>query len=163
MSVMLVSLQMIADATKKAETFRNHGFANEEKMMCQILARMNKKDIDFYEENVKDFFYRLYRWNAVSFEANNNEELSEQDRLRYEFDESQKMAKDIDIYQFVMLLSFLDYNIEVSEVRHKNILSDDEMTQMEEDARVLRDMIAEINRNIVRALQEERKSQWFYY
>ena len=37
MSVMIISPQMIADVTKKAQTFRNYGFSHEEKMRdtCQ--------------------------------------------------------------------------------------------------------------------------------
>lgn len=160
---MLISLQMLADATRKAETFRDNGFQTEEKMMCPLLAKMNKRDIHTNEENVKDFFARLYRWNAVSFDTKYTEELSDPKRLRYEFDESQKIAKKIDIYQFVMMLSFLDYNIEKAEVRSKEVLSDDEMTQMEEDVNLLRDMIREVNEHIVSSIQCERNSKWYYY
>ena len=53
MSVMCISLQMIGDAVKKAQTFRNFGYPSQEEMMCRTLGQINKDDAMRNEKKVE--------------------------------------------------------------------------------------------------------------
>lgn len=157
MSVMVISPQMIADVTKKAQTFRTYGFSHEEKMMSPTLATMNKDDICKNEENVIGFFWRLYRWNNYSYDLRYSRSFSRDTVLRMEFDNAQKMAKDIDIYQFEMILRFLLYNIENYE-----FVDSDTKKQMDKDVELLKSIREEVCYHIIDALQEEKGCEWYY-
>ena len=165
MSVMVISPQMIADVTKKAQTFRDYGFSHEEKMMCPTLAKMNDKDIKRNENEVKEFFKRLYVWNSFSYEKMYCEDFSTKESLFQEFEDSQKLANDIDIYQFQMILRFLRYNIEEYEFEESeaaDLESLAEMRKMKEDAKMLDKIADEVCCCIVNALQEEKGCKWMY-
>ena len=158
MSVMVISPQMIADVTKKAQTFRNYGFSHEEKMMCPTLARMNDKDIKENKESVKAFFWRLYKWNNLSAALKYFNGHVRDSVLRKEFDAAMNRASDIDIYQFQMILRFLHYNIENYEFdessKHKDM--------MDADVELLEKMRDEVCESIVDALQDEKGCKWYY-
>lgn len=158
MSVMVISPQMIADVTKKAQTFRTYGFSHEEKMMCPTLARMNDKDIKSKTYCVRDFFERLYIWNYLSYDLHYSRELTDKATMNAEFAVCQARAKDIDIYQFEMILRFLLYNIENYE------FPDDfeDKEQMDADVELLQKIKDEVCAYIVYALQEEKGCEWCY-
>ena len=158
MSVLVISPQMIADATKKAQTFRSYGFSHEEKMMCPTLARMNNNDIKSNTYYVRDFFERLYIWNHFSADLNCMRSLTDKEIIKKDFTICQERAKDIDIYQFQMILRCLDYNIENYEFSDK--FKDKEL--MDADVKLLRKIKDEVCGCIVDALQEEKGCKWFY-
>ena len=155
---MVISPQMIADVTKKAESFRNYGFSNEEKTMCPTLGRMNDKDIKNNTYEVRDFFMRLYIWNYFSYGNRYNEEIQTKNELSQEFENCLRRANEIDIYQFVEILSFLHYNIENYEFDE----SFEDKTQMDADVELIRKMQDEICKKIVEAVQKEKGSRWYY-
>ena len=158
MSVLVISPQMIADATKKAQTFRTYGFSHEEKMMCPTLARMNDKDINSNTCCVRDFFERLYIWNHFSGDLHHLKDLTDKEIIRTDFENCQKRAKDIDIYQFQMILRFLHYNIENYEFA--DYIADKK--QMDADVELLREIRDEVCGCIVNALQDEKGCKWMY-
>lgn len=158
MSVMIISPQMIADVTKKAQTFRNYGFSHEEKMMCPTLAEMNDKDIRRNEYKVKEYFFRLYQWNDYSAALSHMRVRTPSFMLRNDFDNSLNRAKDIDIYQFEEILRFLHYNIENYEFNESLSFK----KQMDEDVELLGKMCEEVCQKIVSALQDEKGCKWYY-
>ena len=158
MSVMVISPQMIADVTKKAQTFRTYGFPHEEKMMCPTLAEMNDKDIKRDEYEVKEYFFRLFKWNDYSAALSHMRARTPSFMLRNDFDNSLNRAKDIDIYQFEEILCFLRYNIENYEFGDSLPFK----RQMDEDVELLKKICEEVCRKIVMALQDEKGCKWYY-
>ena len=158
MSVLVVSPQMIADATKKAQTFRSYGFSYEEKTMCPTLAKMNDKDIKSNAYCVRDFFERLYIWNHFSGDLYIGQDFTDKEIIKTDFANCQKRAKDINIYQFQMILRCLHYNIENYE------FADDfeDKKQMDADVELLQKIKDEVCGCIVDALQEVKSCKWLY-
>lgn len=160
MSVIVISCQMLADAVKKAESFRTSGFPTEEKMMCHKLGKMNSLDAKRNTYEVRAFFFRLLRWNKRSYELRYQEEKWESE---YEIAEFFNIAmnlqpKEISILQFEQILRFLSYNIENYEFSSKYPFKE----QMDEDVALLKEIIHSLDYGILNALKEKEGVKWCY-
>ena len=160
MSVIVISCQMLADAVKKAESFRTFGSPMDERMMCHKLGKMNSLDAkkDTYE--VRAFFFRLLRWNKRSYELRYQEtEWESEYEIAKLFNIAMNLQpKEISILQFEQILRFLSYNIDESEFSSKYPFKE----QMDEDAALLKEIIHSLDAGILRALKEKEGVEWCY-
>jgi len=157
MSVMMISPAMIADAHNKAQWFfKDYRKWDEDASMCPILAKMSEKQIT-------QFFMRLYRLNSVSYDVRYKEKTElDLGALEKEFSlilKDSQRAKKIDIFQFICILRFLEYNIEFSEIR----AAKREIPMMDSDEKLLKDIISEICYMIVVHRDSEKAGvEWYY-
>ena len=162
MSVIVISPQMIADAVKKAHTFLTEGNSHDEEMMCPILAKINKNDKMNNTDEIKFFFFNLYRWNIYTYEKMYNEgKFSSFADLQEQFEKAMNHAKDIDIYQFEFILHFLEYNIDSHAFYGGSYFFD--ISRMESDLCQLIKIRNQVCKRIVTALAEQRGAQYYYY
>ena len=143
MSVMMISQQMIADATKTVKQmfpmFRDCGYEGNI-FWC---ANTEKTSVDF---EIEQLFGRLYLYNDLSWYVNygfgfykKREKFSVQINAE-EFAKCLKRGKHVEILQLINILRFLLYNIENKEIwgavtRH---FSADMVFQLERDMRELK-------------------------
>lgn len=131
MSVIVMSNELLSKVRNKARSFE--AFGPVDMNYCYILSHMKRADID-------KWLIRLFRLNERSSDQLHHRKTA---RMRLEFKEN---TEDIDIYQFLKYLDFIDYNIDVC--------------RKGKAVELLRKVREEISGRIISSMQEYRKANW---